>query len=248
MSHYILIHGAWEEARAWDSITPILTAQGHSVNAIDLPGHGANLVPIADMTMENYINTVVDEVNKVTEPVILVAHSMTGSVISQVAELIPEKIERLVYVAAFLLANGGTVLEAMQSDNGEFLPNIVFSEDQTYATLPEETLRHAGLHDVDEQVIRQVLPLVVQKQSTEPFMAKVTVSDSNFGKVPKTYIRTTLDRVTTSALQDRMIANWQVEVVHNLEAGHFPAFSVPEELAELLLLASDSHQKQVVNG
>ena len=248
MSHYILIHGAWEEARAWDSITPILTAQGHSVNAIDLPGHGANLVPIADMTMENYINTVVDEVNKVTEPVILVAHSMTGSVISQVAELIPEKIERLVYVAAFLLANGGTVLEAMQSDNGEFLPNIVFSEDQTYATLPEETLRHAGLHDVDEQVIRQVLPLVVQKQSTEPFMAKVTVSDSNFGKVPKTYIRTTLDRVTTSALQDRMIANWQVEVVHNLEAGHFPAFSVPEKLAELLLLASDSHQKQVVNG
>ena len=248
MSHYILIHGAWEEARAWDSITPILTAQGHSVNAIDLPGHGANLVPIADMTMENYINTVVDEVNKVTEPVILVAHSMTGSVISQVAELIPEKIERLVYVAAFLLANGGTVLEAMQSDNGEFLPNIVFSEDQTYATLPEETLRHAGLHDVDEQVIRQVLPLVVQKQSTEPFMAKVTVSDSNFGKVPKVYIRTTLDRVTTSALQDRMIANWQVEVVHNLEAGHFPAFSVPKKLAELLLLASINEQQQVANG
>jgi len=32
-----------------------------------------------------------------------------------------------------------------------------------------------------------------------------------------------------------MIANWMVEKVDDLESGHFPAFSVPEKLAELLL-------------
>jgi len=241
MSHYILIHGAWEESRAWESIVPTLEQQGHTVNAIDLPGHGRNMKPVTEMTMQNYIETVVSEIEKSDQAVILVAHSMTGSVVSQVAELIPEKIVRLVYVAAFLLLDEGSVLEAMQSDNGEFLPNIVFSEDGSYATLPEETLRHAGLHDVDEAVIRQVLPLVVEKQATEPFMAKVSVSDNNFGRVPKTYIRTTLDRVTTPALQDRMIAGWQVETVHNLESGHFPAFSVPEKLAALLLLCAEEN-------
>jgi len=38
---------------------------------------------------------------------------MAGAVVSQVAELIPEKIERLIYVAAFLLKEGDTVLGAM---------------------------------------------------------------------------------------------------------------------------------------
>ena len=238
MSHYILVHGAWEESRAWEDVSPLLEAQGHSVTAIDLPGHGANMQPIANMTMNNYIDTVIDAIQSLNEPVILVGHSMTGSVISQVAERIPSSIERLVYVAAFLLADGGTVLEAMQSDNGEFLPNIIFSEDQSYATLPEATLRSAGFHDVDESVIQRFLPLIVEKQSTEPFMAKVTVTEQNFGSVPKTYIRTSIDRVTTPALQDRMIANWEVETVHHLESGHFPALSMPGKLADLLLLSA----------
>tara|TARA_R110001592_G_scaffold362635_1_gene677435 strand:+ start:8344 stop:9093 length:750 start_codon:yes stop_codon:yes gene_type:complete len=248
MSHYILVHGAWEESRAWEDISPLLEAQGHEVTAIDLPGHGANIQPIADMTMANYIDTLIEVIQSLSEPVILVGHSMSGSVISQVAERIPSNIERLVFVAAFLLADGGTVLEAMQSDNGEFLPNIIFSEDQSYATLPEKTLRSAGFHDVPESVIQRFLPLVVEKQSTEPFMSKVAVTENNFGSVPKTYIRTTLDKVTTPALQDRMIANWEVEVVHNLESGHFPAFSMPEKLAGLLLLAAiDSALTEAVN-
>ena len=218
------------------------------MTAIDLPGHGANIQPIADMTMANYIDTLIEVIQSLSEPVILVGHSMSGSVISQVAERIPSNIERLVFVAAFLLADGGTVLEAMQSDNGEFLPNIIFSEDQSYATLPEKTLRSAGFHDVPESVIQRFLPLVVEKQSTEPFMSKVAVTENNFGSVPKTYIRTTLDKVTTPALQDRMIANWEVEVVHNLESGHFPAFSMPEKLAGLLLLAAiDSALTEAVN-
>ena len=247
MSHYVLIHGAWEEAKSWNAVTPLLEAQGHSVNAIDLPGHGANLQPISEMNMNNYINTVVAEIQKEDAPVILVAHSMTGSVVSQVAERIPENIERLIYVASFLLKDGGTVMDAMQSDDGLFLPNIVFSEDQSYAMVPEATLRSAGLHDVENGVIEEVLPYFVEKQSTEPFLSQVRMSEEKFGTVPKTYIRTTLDRVTTPALQDRMIGNWNVEVVHNLESGHFPNFSVPKELAELLLLSATEAEKLVVS-
>jgi hypothetical protein len=167
---------------------------------------------------------------------------MSGAAVSQVAERIPTQMERLVYECSFLLQEGDTVLEAMQSDTGEFLPNIIFSEDGSYATLPEETLRKAGLHDVDKEVIQQALPHIVEQQSTEPFMAKVVVSEENFDSVAKTFIRTTIDRVTTPDLQDRMIANWKVDVVQNLEAGHFPALSVPKELTGLLLQASSVEQ------
>ena len=235
MSHYLLVHGAWEESRAWDDVTPVLEQSGHAVTAIDLPGHGSNKQPISEMTMGNYIKAVIAEIDAIGQPVILVAHSMTGSVVSQVAERVPQKIERLIYVAAFLLQNGGTVLEAMQSDTGEFLPNIVFSEDGSYATMPVATMRSAGFHDVDEQVIQRVIPLLVERQATEPFMSPVAMTEENFGSVHKTYIRTTIDRVTTPDLQDRMIENWQVNEVHNLVSGHFPAFSVPQKLAELML-------------
>lgn len=236
MSHYILIHGAWEESRAWDNVSPILQQNGHTVTAIDLPGNDNNKRPIPQVTMVGYIQTVADVIKQLDHPVILVGHSMTGAVISQVAEQIPEKIERLIYVAAFLLKDGGSVLEAMQSDaDGEFLPQIVFSDDQTYATVPEQALRTIGFHDVEETVIQRILPLMVEQQATEPFMAKVVVSEKNFGSVPKTYIRTTIDKVTSPALQDTMIANWEVETVHDLESGHFPLFSVPEKLAGLML-------------
>ena len=236
MSHYILIHGAWEESRMWGNVSPILEQIGHTVTTIDLPGHGQNKQPISNVTMENYIQTIVGAINQLNRNVILVGHSMAGAVISQVAERIPEKIEKLIYVAAFLLKEGGSILEAMQGDpDCEFFPKIVFSEDQSYATVPEQALRSIGFHDVDEKVIQRVLPLMTEQQATEPFMAKVVVSDENFGSVPKIYIRTTIDRVISPALQDMMIADWKVETVLDLESGHFPAFSVPEKLAELML-------------
>lgn len=164
MSHYILIHGAWEESRMWQYVSPILEQNGHKVTAIDLPGHGENKQPILQVTMAGYIESVVDAIKRLDHKVILVGHSMTGTVISQVAELIPEKIEKLIYVAAFLLKEGGSVLEAMQSDgDGKFFPEVIFSEDQSYATVSVQTLRRVGFHDVDENIIQRVLPLMAEQ-------------------------------------------------------------------------------------
>ena len=236
MSHYILLHGAWEESRMWDDVSPILQQNGHTVTAIDLPGHGANKHPNSLVTTSSYIQAVVDVITQLDHQVILVGHSMNGALISHVAEQIPEKIERLIYVTAFLLKDGGSVLDAMQSDaDGEVLPEIVFSDDQAYATLPEAALRRIGFHDIEESAIKRFLPLMAEWQATEPFMAKVVLSDKNFGSVPKTYIRTGMDKMVSPALQDTMIANWEVESVLDLESGHFPAFSVPEKLAGLML-------------
>ena len=188
------------------------------------------------VTTSSYIQAVVDVITQLDHQVILVGHSMNGALISHVAEQIPEKIERLIYVTAFLLKDGGSVLEAMQSDaDGEVLPEIVFSDDQAYATLPEAALRRIGFHDIEESAIKRFLPLMAEWQATEPFMAKLVLSDKNFGSVPKTYIRTGMDKMVSPALQNTMIGNWEVESVLDLESGHFPAFSVPEKLAGLML-------------
>ncbi len=249
MSHYILIHGAWEESRMWDDVSPILQQNGHTVTAIDLPGHGANTQPDSLVTTSGYIQALVDVIKPLDHQVILVGHSMNGALISHVAEQIPEKIERLIYVTAFLLKDGRSVLEAMQGDpDGEVLPEIVFSDDQAYATLPVSALKRIGFHDIEESAIQRFLPLMAEWQATEPFMAKVALSDEHFGSVPKTYIRTTIDKMVSPALQDTMIANWEVESVLDLESGHFPAFSVPEKLAGLLLQSASVATVKLVSN
>ncbi len=70
MSHYILIHGGWEESRAWGDVSPILEQNGHTVTAIDLPGHGKNNLAISQVTMASYIQAVVSAIKQLDHRVI----------------------------------------------------------------------------------------------------------------------------------------------------------------------------------
>lgn len=236
MTHYILIHGAWEGPWGWDYTRPVLEKQGHSVTAIDLHGRNDSGRNATNVTLRSYVETVINAIDRLDHKVVLVGHSMAGAVISHVAERLPEKIEKLIYVAAFLLKSGDSVIEAMKRDtDGEFLPELIFSDDQTSATASRQTWRDKAFHDVEEDRLSKVLPLVDVGQATEPFMAKIVVTDENFGSVPKLYIRTAIDRIASPKLQDEMIENWKVDLVHTLPSGHFPALSMPEALAELML-------------
>ncbi len=239
MSHYVLVHGAWEEGAMWDHVSPILKSHNHTVTAIDLPGHGANRGSDPAVTTELYIEALIDVINRLDSSVVLVGHSMNGALISNVAERIPEKIERLVYVTAFLLRNGDNVFDTMAGDtDAEVFSEIEFTDDQAFATLPEPALRRVGLHDVDDTEIQRILPFMAEWQSSEPFLAKVVLSERNFGSIPKTYIRTTLDRMISPRLQSLMIENWNVDSVFEITSGHFPTSSKPAELADALLKAA----------
>jgi len=236
MKHYVLVHGAWEGSWSWEHITPLLEGKGHHVTSVDLPGSPGNPQPLDQVTMASYIQTVVDTINNLGHTVVLVGHSLAGAIISQVAEQIPEKIERLVYVAAFLLQTGDSIMKAMQRDpDGEFLPELAFAEDGSSASAAERTWRSKSFHDVTEDRILRALPLVADRaQAAEPFLAEVAVSDAKFGSVSKTYIRTSIDKMVSPALQEEMLANTSVDKVHTLKSGHFPTLSVPSELVTLL--------------
>ena len=99
----------------------------------------------------------------------------------------------------------------------------------------EETWREVAFHDASEEAILAALPRLAERQSTQPFMTPLNLTDARFGSVPKTFIRSTADRILTTSLQDRMIANWPVERVENLDSGHFPTLSAPGDLARAML-------------
>lgn len=236
MKNILLIHGAWGGAWEFQEFIETLGKRGHQAHAIDLPGHGQSAAPISKVTMEAYVERVIEVAHTIEGPIVLVGHSLAGAIISQVAERIPEKIERLVYVAASLPKNGETVLGLMQSDEaGELLPRIVFSDDQSFATLEPEVVRNLLLHDVKEpERAAKLASKFDVKQATEPFMFPVKLTNEAFGSVAKSYVRATLDKVMSLSLQDRMVSAWEVETIFTLESGHFPMMSIPDRFVEVL--------------
>lgn len=244
----LLIHGAWGGAWEFKETIEGLRKLGHRATAIDLPGHGEFKAPIAEVTMDAYVKTIIEAANAIEGPIVLVGHSLGGSIISQVAERIPNKIERLVYAAAILPKSGETALGLMQSDTaGQLLPRLIFSEDGSYATVKPEDVKEVLLHDVvDPERLASFLPHFEMKQATEPFMFVSDLTEEAFGSVPKTYLRATIDKVLSPALQVQMISSWKVDQVFSLESGHFPLMSMPEGLIGVIDQAASNAQAKSI--
>ncbi|HHG89483.1 MAG TPA: alpha/beta fold hydrolase, partial [Devosia sp.] len=135
MSTFLLIHGGWHGGWCWDKVKPLLEAEGHTVMAPDLPGHGDDTTPISEVSMDLYARATVEFAAQALEPVIVVGHSMTGLSNSQAVEYAPEKFKAQVFMAAFLLSNGQCLLDQARPDTENLvLRNLTFSEDQSQMT------------------------------------------------------------------------------------------------------------------
>ena len=80
---YILVHAAWLGAWEWGSVAENLREKGHAVIAPDLPGHGKDKTSPADITMDDYVSTLLDIIDKQEESVILVGHSFNGITVTE---------------------------------------------------------------------------------------------------------------------------------------------------------------------
>ena len=115
MATYVLVHGAFHGAWCWTKLTPELEARGHRAVAFDLPGGGEDKTPIEQVTLDAYVERVVEAVARESERVILVGHSLGGISTTAVAERIPDRLRLLIYLCAFILRDGRVALLAARS-------------------------------------------------------------------------------------------------------------------------------------
>ncbi len=230
MTTYVLVHGAWHGAWCWDKVVPLLEKAGHKAVALDLPGHGADKTPIDQVTLQAYADSVCRLLEAQPQPVVLVGHSMGGIVISQAAEQRPEKIRTLVYLCAFLLRDGETLLQVAQDDaDALVLPNLVQADDGSWATVREEALQdvfYGGCSDEDVAWAKRLLV----PQATAPFATPVHITDENFGRLPRVYVECLRDRAISIAVQRQMRANLPCQKVTTIDTAHSPFLSAPEDL------------------
>lgn len=235
MSTFVLVHGAWHGGWCWDKLTPILEAAGHTVMAPDLPGHGADRTPTAEVTLKSYTDRVCQYLDAAPEPAVLVGHSMGGLVISEAAEQRPDKIATLVYLTAFLLRNGEFLLQIAPNDaDAIVIPNLIMSDDETSATVKDEAIREAFYGDCTDEDVARAKSLLVP-QAAAPFATPLTVTDGKFGRVRRVYIECLADRAISIGVQRQMQQALPCETVISMDTSHSPFLSAPEVLAGHLL-------------
>src|SRR5215467_3531145 len=146
MSTYVLIHGSWHGAWCWYKIIPLRQQAGHQVIALDLPGHGRDWTAPREVSLQHYVESVCNVLDAQAESVMLVGHSRGGIVISPTAEHRSDKIRTLVYLAAFLIPTGETLMTTARSDpDSLIISNTVVNQEPGSTMLKAEAFRDASL-------------------------------------------------------------------------------------------------------
>jgi len=234
MKTFILIHGSWHSSWNWHRVIPILEKKGHKAIAMDLPGMGRDKTPIREVKMKLTVEKICELIDSIEGKVILVGHSKNGIMISQAAEWRPGKIEKLVYLAAYLIPDGKTQKEySVQDVQGVLKPYVTMSEELNAHTLQPEIYKEGLYADCDDN-ITELAKLLLSHEPVESATTPLQLTDDNYGRVPRVYIECTQDKAVTPFIQKKMYTEMPCEKVYSLATSHSPFFSKPQELSDIL--------------
>ncbi|MGO1971328.1 MAG: alpha/beta fold hydrolase [Propionibacteriaceae bacterium] len=138
---FVLVHGSFHGAWAFERLTPLLVQQGHRVVARDLPDHGlearlprafsrdrvdgddlaTEVSPSAEVGLGDWLEPVIDQLSELRArrpeaEIVLLGHSVAGVVLNAVGEAVPDLVDRLVYLSALMPASGWTVNDCLGVD------------------------------------------------------------------------------------------------------------------------------------
>ena len=226
MTTYVLISGAGSDAWYWHRVVPLLRAEGHRVVVPELP------VDDDAAGLAEYADTVVAAVEDGPEPeggLVVVAQSMGGFTAPLVCGRLPVRL--LVLVAAMVPAPG--------ESPGDWWTNTGSAEAR--AELDRSEGRDPGaafdplvtfFHDVPTEVALQAMSRPPRGQSDTPF-AKPWPLD-HWPDVPTRFLLTRQDRFFPAAFQRRVVQERLGFAPDEMDGGHLPALSRPEELVRRL--------------
>ena len=231
MATFVLVPGSWLGGWVWRRVAPRLRDAGHDVHAITLTALGDRAhLGSGETDVSTHIQDVVAtiEAEELTD-VVLLGHSYAGVVVSGVAERIPDRIAKLIYLAGVLPVDGESFLDSAPSDFREYAEALKAEAGPAAWRFPvitdEDFAQYYGDHGIGAEDMAWLRRHAVGHplgSYAEPLSGGAPAA------LPTTFIRCTED-APPELTGPR--AGWGYE---EIETGHWPMISKPAELAALL--------------
>ncbi|WP_433507304.1 alpha/beta fold hydrolase [Pseudonocardia halophobica] len=214
----VLVHGAWHGAWAWEPVLPLLRDKDIEPVTVELPsaGRGGDLQDDARVVRQAVLADGRDTV--------LVGHSYGGMVITEAALDLP-RVRHLVYVCAFMLDQGDSLVTAVRDeerldwqdvDPEQGVIRVTDPEPTFYADLPAPVVA-----DYCGRLTTQTITSFVQP-----------LSGAAWKSIDSTYLICTQDQAIPPALQRTMAK--RATHRRQIDSSHAPMASRPQTVADLI--------------
>jgi pimeloyl-ACP methyl ester carboxylesterase len=235
MPTFVLVPGAWLGGWCWQEVTPGLRQAGHQVYTPTLTGLGERRhLGGPQVDLDTHIQDIVNVLEfEDLRDVILLGHSYSGMVITGVAERVPERLTRLVYLSATVPGDGQSVYDASPPQFREVVEAQAREHGDGWRwPLPpadelDQFMTLEGFTDDDKR-------WVWSKATPQPiatYAQPLRVNNPAAQAIPHSYIYGTLDVPLPIVEHARTSPDWDF---HELPAGHWAMVTHPSELAALL--------------
>ena len=107
MAEFVLVPGGWHGGWVFEAVERLLLERGHVVRSVTLSGLGEQPAP-PTANLSTHVDETADLLKAAAQPVVLCGHSYGGMVITGAADAVPEKVKALVYLDAYVPADGDT--------------------------------------------------------------------------------------------------------------------------------------------
>lgn len=233
----ILIHGAWAGAWVWDKLVNQLTSLGWQVEALDLPGDGFHPIGADSAAEADFHRCLSDAIKAGPTPVALVGHSGGGMLVTAGAITHPDLVSHGIWIAGMLIPDGRSFDDIQEQILGAgkrfgVTPHIVPALNGLSSTVPKQAAIAHFFQDADpEEAAGAAERLTSQPNSGHRMRTKAGPA---LDDLPKLYIVATKDRSVLPEAQRLMSSGIANLTLREMDCGHAPQLTKPDELARLI--------------
>jgi pimeloyl-ACP methyl ester carboxylesterase len=218
----LLMGGLWLDASAWNDVVPRLRELGHRPVAVSLPGQGA---PPATATLDDQTAAVLAEIDAARGPVMVVGHSAASTLAWIAADARPETVARVVMIGGFPSGDGDLYADFFPLVGGAMpFPGWEPFEGPDSADLDDDRRHAIAAHAI-------AVPEGVAK-------GIVHLGDERRYDVPVTLVCPEFSPAQAKEWMEGGSAKELAQARHvdlvDIDSGHWPMFTRPAELADIL--------------
>ena len=221
----VLVHGAWADGSSWGEVIARLQAAGLHVTAVQNP-----LTSLADSVAATRRILALQD-----GPTVLVAHSWSGTVISEAGT--DPKVTALVYVAA-RAPDAGEDFVALSAKFPTMPVRAGVQEHDGFTYLSEDAFLKYFANGVARE---KAMVLYAEQEPTAASLFGGRTSAAAWRSKPSWYAVSKLDQTISPDLERFLAARMRATTVE-LDAGHLSLVSHAREIAELILAAAGRSQ------